>query len=119
MDKNLIIAVVIIIIIIILIVLFTNRIKLQENYSNLGGLYKDDKIIFFYRENCIHCNNMKSEWIKFRNSSNKNIVEVDISKHPNIANEYNINGVPHIIKIKSGIITEFNGPRTAKELENF
>jgi thiol-disulfide isomerase/thioredoxin len=79
-------------------------------------------IIYYYSPNCPHCNKFSPIWIKISKKYNKyfNFTTIDCSKTENAQlcseakKKYNLNGIPHIIKLKSddsNIYKIFSGSR--------
>lgn len=79
-------------------------------------------IIWFYRPGCPHCDNMMGEWNKFtkmRNRQDLHIRKVNTLENPKMAAEYEVSGVPHIVRVKEGVRTVYKGDRTAQSLYDF
>lgn len=78
-------------------------------------------VYWFYRDSCPHCINMKTEWNKFESQcwcSMIQPIKINIADPANqsIADRYNIQSVPTIIKIESGVAFEYKGNRTYNDI---
>ena len=116
--------------------------KIDENNTEryVTDIIENGGLVKFYRDNCIHCENMKAAWnalefyAKFNKKINKNkysklvIAEVNadalptlIHKLPNNKHLRNINGFPTILYINPGgkVGGEFNDDRTTENLAKF
>ena len=122
------------IIIIILLIKCYNKIEDGENMENLDNS-KKIKVIWFYRDSCPHCVNMKKNWSDlytlYENDSNKNklfeLVKIDVSKislgsmkkyDSRITIDDYKNGVPNIVLYGNDIHT-YNGDRTASDMDQW
>tara|TARA_Y100001970_G_scaffold278462_1_gene384191 strand:- start:2741 stop:3151 length:411 start_codon:yes stop_codon:yes gene_type:complete len=97
-----------------------NEKKLLKTNTSLVGIFSKD---------CIHCNNMKSEWNNLKNKlkkiNNKN--SMMLSMDYNLLNIFNmksltnsIKGLPTILILKNGKkIKEYSGDRTSNNMEKF
>lgn len=106
----------IIIIVIILIVLF----------YLITCIYnpKSKTIMFlFYRNGCGWCEKIKPEWQRFekmhRGSTDVEIRSINSEENAQMANEYGVTGVPHIVKECNGVRTVYQGDRSAESLYKF
>jgi thioredoxin-like negative regulator of GroEL len=82
-----------------------------------------DMVYWFYRPGCPHCDNMKDEWAKMKKSlpSKYNVVDVNTSlaKNQKLAKQYNVQGVPHIVKVNSAGQSVYKGQRTASAMKQW
>lgn len=78
-------------------------------------------IIFFYKDGCIHCKNIKPEWEKFTKmvSSDISIRKINTEENPSLAANFGVSGVPFIVKVNGLRRLEYRGDRTANDLLNF
>lgn len=100
------------IIVLIAIYYFTNT----TNSSN-----DKDKIIWFYSPGCGYCTNMENDWAIFKSRAPSNFVleKINTTKNQKMADDFGVEGVPHIVKIKNGKRTVYSGDRSAKDLLKF
>jgi thiol-disulfide isomerase/thioredoxin len=80
-------------------------------------------VYWFYRPGCPHCDNMKGEWSKMKKSlpSKYNVIDVNTSLPENqkLSQQYNVQGVPHIVKVSASGQSVYNGKRTASEMKQW
>jgi protein disulfide-isomerase A1 len=96
---------------IIILVLFSLFIFFQKK--------PDKKIVLFHRPDCGYCRKLKPEWAKFEKMSSIETQQIDINDHKDLADKYNIQGVPTIILFKGETSIEYKGERTAESLLKF
>ena len=78
------------------------------------------KIVLFHRPDCGHCQRLKPEWERFeRMSSDIDIQKININENPDIAQQYNVQGVPMIVLFKGSFRIDYTGNRTAEDILNF
>lgn len=82
---------------------------------------KQSQIIWFYSTGCGHCIKMEPAWKEFESMvGNKVSTEkINIAENPKLANEYNVSGVPYIIKKTGDSHIVYTGDRSAISLYNF
>ena len=108
-----------------IIILMLTRYMSYPNYYGNSDYYgrSDCDIIWFYRPGCGYCTRMNDEWEKFAAQAPSYIqlykINVSNPKYVQMANEYDVTGVPHIVKEKNGRRTVFKGQRTASEFYKF
>lgn len=69
-------------------------------------------LVFFYSPQCGYCKNQNPVFDDFAKdkSSKAKFVKLDISKNPQKASEYKVNGVPHFVLFKDGkAVISFGG----------
>jgi thioredoxin-related protein len=80
------------------------------------------KVYWFFRPGCPHCDNMEKQWSNVEGhmwGPHVEVKRIDTSKPENaeIATNFNITGVPQIIKIKSnGMRYTYEGERKSKKI---
>lgn len=85
----------------------------------------DITIRWFHRPGCPHCDNMKSDWIRLKNSglpTKYKFVDVDTSiiENKKLAEHYDVNGVPHIVKcLSNGYFQVYNGDRSMEHMRKW
>ena len=82
------------------------------------------KILFFHSPNCGHCKNMMSEWNKFEKRQSRKYVtkkiNIDLPENADMSDNYEVRGVPHIVKIAHGRKLEvYSGDRTATAFKSW
>ena len=102
-----------IIIIILLIAIFA----IVTDKINFGTT-----VYWFHSHNCGHCKKMKHDWYEFERlvAYNPNInakrIDVDDPNNEAISEEFQVFGVPMIVKVINGKKYTFQGERTASEI---
>jgi len=69
-------------------------------------------VVFFYSPNCGYCRNQNPVFddLAKDKASKARFVKLDISKNPQKANEYKVQGVPHFVVFKDGkAVSSFGG----------
>ena len=81
------------------------------------------KVLLFYRDGCGWCERLKPEWHRFGKMHSKStdveIRAINSEENVEMANEYGVSGVPHIVKVCNGVITVYQGDRSAESLYKF
>jgi glutaredoxin len=91
-------------------------------YSNQDNKQDGLKVYWFHRPGCPHCDNMESAWSGVEGHTwgpNIQVKRVDTSKpeHSKLSTNFNITGVPQIIKVRSdGMRYIYEGKRTTKKI---
>tara|TARA_Y100000389_G_C17454236_1_gene516946 strand:+ start:564 stop:1007 length:444 start_codon:yes stop_codon:yes gene_type:complete len=144
MNKKILLATAVVVLILILIrtcfVLFKK--PLFESFSEMNGeltsleVLKDENTMYlikFYASWCGHCKNMKDEWEQLYhkyepgklqvNGNTVKIIQINADS-PHMKSfvenyQHDITGFPTIIKLKNGVITEYNGERTFDSMDKF
>jgi thiol-disulfide isomerase/thioredoxin len=97
--------------------------KSDDASSKTLGDTQATKVIWFHRPDCGYCVKMKDQWEIFEKLLGKTKVKpvkVDINQDKATADEYNVTGVPHIVKVSSdGTRSVYSGDRTAKDMLNW
>lgn len=116
----------IIVLIILLYIIKSYMTQLPCNSNYYEYMTNSDIIIrWFHRPGCHHCDNMKSEWIKLKNSglpTKYKFVDVDttLSENKKLVLEYKVDGVPHIVKCTAdGNFQVYNGDRNMKNMRRW
>lgn len=78
-------------------------------------------VYWFYIPGCPHCDNMKNNWFTMKKKlpPKYKLIEIDTSlkKNESLATEFNVNGVPHIVKINpDNTKSVYNGDRTVDNM---
>jgi thiol-disulfide isomerase/thioredoxin len=80
-------------------------------------------VFLFYRNGCGWCDKIKPEWQRFtKMHSGSNEVEVraiNSEENQQMANDYGVSGVPHIVRECNGVRTIYQGDRSAESLYKF
>jgi thiol-disulfide isomerase/thioredoxin len=79
-------------------------------------------LTLFHMNGCGHCVALKPKWQKNKQKYKDllPIEDIEYSENPAAAKKYNVNGFPTIIFTHKGKkVIEYNGDRSAKDLENF
>jgi thiol-disulfide isomerase/thioredoxin len=107
----------IILIIIVVIYLLYHGCKKYNTTMSARGI----TIIWFYRPGCGWCERMESEWDDFvsKAPNNININRVNIIENQQMAQDFQVEGVPHIVKIVNGSRHVFNEERTCDNFLRF
>ena len=116
-----------------------NKMSLLENFesNDLNNLVakpnpnnKEVVLVLFYVDWCPHCVSTKPEWSNLVNNlNNKEVNGVNVkvnacnaegsAAEKEFASENNVQGYPTIKLITNNEAVEYNGARTALEMENF
>ena len=95
----------------------------RKNKTKKGKINNKIKIIYFYKENCIHCKKFNKTWNLLKKVFiNESILFLKINgeKNPNLRNKYNIKQYPTIIKIDNKTHQNFpSDDRNLNDLKNF
>lgn len=80
-----------------------------------------DLIIWFYSPGCGHCTRMESDWKQMETmvGSNVKVQKVSTLDNPALAEYFNVQSVPHIVKTQGSSHAVYHGDRSAKDLYNF
>ena len=78
-------------------------------------------MIWFYRPGCGHCQHMEGEWDKFVDSSPSNVEtqKINTIENQQMARNFEVYGVPHIVKIVNGKREVFDDYRNADNFLRF
>jgi thiol-disulfide isomerase/thioredoxin len=78
-------------------------------------------MIWFYKPGCGFCDRMSQNWDEFKLSkpSHVTVRKVNTLKEQQMAQDFRVNGVPHIVKIVNGKIYVFNDDRTTENFLRF
>ena len=100
--------------------------QLKEQFNMIqqtGGKANKPELYLFKAEWCGHCKNFKPEWNKLQENgklSNKiNFITMDSEKNKKQIEEWKIEGFPTIILKQGNNAVEYDGQRSAKEIESF
>lgn len=80
------------------------------------------KVYWFHKPGCPHCDKMESEWSGVEShvwGPNIQVKRVDTSKpkYSKVSNNFNIKGVPQIIKVRAnGMRYTYEGERTTQKI---
>jgi thioredoxin-related protein len=89
----------------------------KETFSGNTTVY------WFYRPGCPHCDNMKGEWGKMKRSLSSKYTVIDVNtalpENQQLSQQYNVQGVPHIVKVSSSGQSVYNGKRTSSEMKRW
>lgn len=112
-----------------LIIIFVIWILYRYQYrnENKNKYYKkeedipNDAIILFYSPNCMYCKQFKPQWDEFRNRTVIPTREFSVidPTFRYLAQDYQIQGVPHIVRDRNGIRTVYTGNRTVDDMLKF
>jgi thioredoxin-related protein len=112
----------------ILYVLTQTNILGSSDVSYLNKKITSDNkitIYWFYRPGCHYCDSMASDWNKLTKSKlphKYKLVSVDTSldKNKKLAEEYGVDGVPHIIKsLSNGHRKVYTGDRSMSDMKKW
>ena len=87
--------------------------------------YKKNKdkitIILFYRDGCGFCEKIEPEWNKFKTMVGPNIEikKIDSMENTDMASDFNVVGVPHIVRVQGTKRYVYSGDRSAEDLLRF
>jgi thioredoxin-like negative regulator of GroEL len=56
---------------------------------------------------------------KYQNSSDVSVEEINCAQNPEAGDQYKIKAFPTVLKIKDDQVTEYEGDRTAEDVDNF
>jgi thiol-disulfide isomerase/thioredoxin len=90
--------------------------------SYFGGSENQTFVYWFHTPNCGHCRRMEGDWNKLKNLlkeyPNIKLTKIDVSKPENqqMSQDYEVEGVPHIVKEKNGKRDVYSGNRSAQDL---
>ena len=77
-------------------------------------------VYWFYKPGCPHCDNMKGEIAKVQkdlpNYFKFYVVNTAESKNKKLSDEFNVTGVPHLVKVKDEKKYVYNGKRNASDI---
>ena len=86
-------------------------------YMECGG--ETNRILWFYRDQCGYCKQMEGEWERFANMAPKHVELKKINTadpaNQQMARDYGVQGVPHIVKESRGQKVVYKGPRKAAD----
>ena len=136
--KKIIIIIIVIIIITIIIIyylhinnilnIFGGNISSDSVIYDINTLNNKVKLILYYSDNCIHCNNMKPIWQNTKKELNGTIInnyiidmlEINGDENPNEIEKHNLNVYPSILlTINDKNILYDKDEYTKSELEKF
>lgn len=108
----------IIIILILLYIIFEfNQLEPFVNKKNKTIVY------WFYRPGCPHCDNMKHAWqmLKHEVSPKYILKEINTSlpRNQHLANKYDVEGVPHIVKVNYKGHVVYSGDRSTEDMKKW
>ena len=98
-----------------------NPVKYKESFD----INQPNNVILFYKPTCGYCHEFMKKnglWdsVKlYMNQHNIRYDEVNIEQNPTIVNQYNVVGVPYIVKIHDNITIPFNEAREYNNLIRF
>lgn len=98
-------------------------IVLCYTYSCFSKSTAKATIFLFYRDGCGWCEKLKPEWQKFakmhKDSTDIEVRAINSLDNTQMADNYGVTGVPHIVKECNGVRTVYKGNRTAEDLYKF
>lgn len=73
------------------------------------------KLIWFFRPGCGHCTRMNPAWDEFvkQAPSEVEVVKINTQENPDMARDFEVEGVPHIVKVTDNVRVVYRGDRTA------
>lgn len=83
------------------------------------------RVLWFYKDSCIYCKNMKKEWEDFWRRSMLKLfvcakaIDVSTKKGAKLQADFNLTTVPNIVKIVGNNKYLYSGPRTADAIEKW
>ncbi len=78
-------------------------------------------IIWFYSPNCGYCRQMHADWDKFEEMCPRYIMlkKVNIDTNREMARNFQVDGVPHIVKVRNNNRIVYDGDRSCEDLLKF
>ena len=105
-----------------------SRYRVLRN-SLRNPLQKNTKVIWFYKPGCGYCDRMRNAWNRLKYSGlppNITLQEINtaLPENANIAAEYSVSGVPHIIKQRVGVngklsVRVYDGDRSTNSMRSW
>ncbi len=82
------------------------------------------QVLWFYRPTCGYCSAMQGDWDEFSSSAMFNIwpyietmkVNLDDPINANLADKYNVNAVPYLIRVNGDNIDIYEGNRKSNDI---
>jgi thiol-disulfide isomerase/thioredoxin len=93
----------------------TGKSRFGKSSSSSTQLSPSTKVIIFYAPWCGHCKKSMNEFLKAAQNSIVELVNSD--EDPELAQEYQVNGFPTILRITDGMV--YKGPRVADDIIEF
>ncbi len=94
------------------------------NYSALSetqiqGIIDNGAVLKFYADWCVPCKTL-SKKLESLSDIDQNVLEISIDKHPDIASQYKVMGIPTLVKVKSAEeLSRVSGSPSESVLKNF
>lgn len=78
-------------------------------------------ILWFYRDGCGHCDRMKPAWDAFAANLPDGVgaEKIDAAKYKEMARDFRVEGVPHIVKVVGDKRIIYSGDRSTADFIKF
>jgi thiol-disulfide isomerase/thioredoxin len=78
-------------------------------------------ILWFFRPGCGHCDRMEAAWKKFASNLPADVAveKINVMENPDMAEDFRVEGVPHIVKVVNGKRIIYSGDRSAEDFLKF
>ena len=75
-------------------------------------------VYWFHKPTCPYCVEMQPAWDLFTSGrpGSVKVHKVDKDENPDLAKNFNVTTVPHIVKVKNGVREVYTGDRSAEDL---
>eukprot|EP01104_Vermistella_antarctica_P011033 TRINITY_DN301_c0_g1_i1.p1 TRINITY_DN301_c0_g1~~TRINITY_DN301_c0_g1_i1.p1 ORF type:complete len:3098 (+),score=985.10 TRINITY_DN301_c0_g1_i1:119-9412(+) len=94
----------------------------DDNFDDLVGDAEDEVwLVEFYAPWCGHCKNLAPDWIKTANMllDIVNVAKVDATANTELAQRFNVRGLPTIKLMRDGVMYAYSGSRTPTAFAEF
>lgn len=105
----------------IIIILLIRLYRKLDGFMSRREGHDEIKVYWFWRPSCGYCTAMQSEWEKLEESGVKTLVRVNVEDsldtNRHLAEKYQVQAVPTIIKVINGTPEKYEGDRTADAMK--